>query len=307
MAASDSISDPIGIIAGSGGLPVLLTKAARSQGRGVVLLSFGDCSSHDSALGDSMLKEDDGIQHLQVRLGAVVGAMQRLAQMGVRDIVMAGALKRPSLSELKPDLATAKVAARLLTSALGDDSLLRRLIGELEKMGFRILPVESLLPSLSAPLGVLGRITPDSQAARDISRGWDVASHLGAVDVGQAVVVQQGMVLAIEAIEGTAHLLRRCIGERRQGPGGVLVKISKPGQESRVDLPVIGPDTVQQSAEAGLRGIAVEAGRCLIIDRQKTIAIADREGLFLIGVEGCDIQNKKPASEKSSSMTGSVG
>ena len=306
-------SDPIGIIAGDGGLPALLTQAARAQGRKVVLLSFGDSVPDDFVPGDSVpddptFQEDfDGVHHLRSRLGAAVGAMQRMAQMGVRDIVMAGTLKRPSLSEIKPDLATAKVASRLLASAWGDDSLLRRLIVEIEKMGFRVLPVEALLPALSAPLGVLGCINPDVPAERDIVRGWDVATCLGSVDVGQAVVVQQGMVLAVEAIEGTADLLRRCLDYRRQGPGGVLVKISKPGQESRVDMPVIGPDTVRQAAKAGLRGIAIEAERCLIIDCPQTVTIADSEGLFLIGVDGRDIETKKTLSKKPLSMTGSAG
>ncbi len=293
-------ADPIGIIAGDGDLPALLVKAARARGRGVVVLSFGD-----SASGDPALKDDpsfDGVCHIYSRLGAAVGALQRLAQMGVRDIVMAGALKRPSWSEIKPDLATAKVAARLFASALGDDSLLRRLISEIEKMGFRVLPVETFLPALSAPLGVLGGLVPDSQAGRDIARGLDVAAHLGAVDVGQAVVVQQGMVLAVEALEGTAGLLQRCVEYRREGPGGVLVKISKPGQESRVDMPVIGPDTLRQAAGAGLRGVAVEAGRCLIIDQQQTVAVADSEGLFLTGVERGEGRIKKLAS-----MTESAG
>jgi UDP-2,3-diacylglucosamine hydrolase len=118
----------------------------------------------------------------------------------------------------------------------------------------------------------------------DIVRGERIARALGALDVGQAVVVQQGLILGVEAIEGTDALLRRCAGLRREGPGGVLVKVEKPGQEQRADRPTIGPQTVTLAAMAGLRGIAVEAAATIVLDRDEVVAGADRAGLFVVGI-----------------------
>jgi len=131
------------------------------------------------------------------------------------------------------------------------------------------------------------RIIPDEQAEADIKRGIEVARGLGALDVGQAVVVQQGIVLGVEAIEGTDRLIRRCGELRREGPGGVLVKMKKPGQDRRLDLPTIGVNTVREAASAGLRGIAVETGGALVLGRDAVTAEADRMGLFVIGVSPC--------------------
>jgi len=130
----------------------------------------------------------------------------------------------------------------------------------------------------------LGRFGPDAQAAADIEHGLRLARAIGALDIGQAVVVQQGLVLGVEAIEGTDGLLRRCGALRRAGPGGVLVKTAKPAQEQRVDRPTIGAHTVVLAAEAGLRGIAAEAGATLVLDRVEVIRAADKAGLFVVGV-----------------------
>ncbi len=143
---------------------------------------------------------------------------------------------------------------------------------------------DQVLQAGLAPEGPLGHVRPDAQAIADIERGERVARALGALDVGQAVVVQQGLVLGVEAIEGTDELIRRCAGLRREGPGGVLVKVEKPGQEQRADRPTIGPQTVTLAAAAGLRGIAVEAGATIVIDRDEVVASADHAGLFVFGI-----------------------
>jgi DUF1009 family protein len=134
------------------------------------------------------------------------------------------------------------------------------------------------------PEGALGRVEPDAEAAADIAHGLRIARALGALDIGQAVVVQQGLVLGVEAIEGTDALIARCAGLRRDGPGGVLVKAAKPGQERRIDLPAIGARTVAAAAAAGLRGIAAEAGAALLLDRDEVVRRADAAGLFVVGV-----------------------
>ena len=134
------------------------------------------------------------------------------------------------------------------------------------------------------PEGPLGRIRPDEVSQADIERGLRVARTLGVLDIGQAVIVQQGLVLGVEAIEGTDELLRRCAALRREGPGGVLVKIEKPGQDPRADRPTIGLRTVLLAAEAGLQGIAVEANATIVLDHDEVIRAADHAGLFVVGL-----------------------
>jgi hypothetical protein len=210
--------------------------------------------------------------------------MRLLHENGVEDLVMAGAVRRPSLAALRPDWRAAKFIARVGLASLGDDGLLRAVIKEIESDGFRVLSLENFLADALAPMGVLGAIAPDAVAEADIARGLAVAHALGAFDIGQAVVVQQGMVLGVEAIEGTDALIARCGSQRREGGSGVLVKIAKPGQDRRADLPTIGARTVEAVASAGLVGIAVAAGSTLLVDRAAIVDAADRAGIFVVGV-----------------------
>ncbi len=161
--------------------------------------------------------------------------------------------------------------------------MLSAVIKELEREGFTLVGVESVLDDAVAPEGPLGQHRPDDQALADIEHGFRVAAALGTLDIGQAVIVQQGMVLGVEAIEGTDQLIRRCADLRREGLGGVLVKAKKPDQERRADLPTIGPQTVEAAHAAGLRGIAVEARSTLVVERAEMTALADRLGLFVYG------------------------
>jgi DUF1009 family protein len=168
--------------------------------------------------------------------------------------------------------------------SLGDDGLLRLVAGELERDGFRLVGAHEILSDLAVEEGVLGKVKPDAQAMADAQHGLKVARVLGAADVGQGCVVQQGLVLALEAIEGTDEMIRRSAGYRREGVGGVLVKSAKPQQDRRLDLPAIGVSTVENAHDAGLRGIALLAGGTMIIDRKKTVKRADELGLFIVGI-----------------------
>ena len=265
----------LGILSGGGVLPRLLVDACRSNGREVFVLAFE---------GHTLPETTDGIDHAWVRLGAAGTAMKILKEAGVADIVLAGPVRRPSLAELRPDGWGLKLLAKAGARALGDDGLLRAVIVELEQEGFTIVGIDDVLQGITAAAGALGRVEPDDGALADIRRGVDVLQHLGAVDVGQAVVVQEGIVLGIEAAEGTDGLIARCGALLREGPGGVLVKLRKPGQENRVDLPTIGPETVRGARDAGLRGIAVEAGATLVLSVDTVIREADAAGLFITGI-----------------------
>lgn len=226
-----------------------------------------------------------GLPHAWCRIGAAAKGLKLLRDHGVRELVIAGGVRRPSLGAIRPDWRATKFFAKVGYRLLGDDGLLSAIARELEIEGFHLVGAHELLDErASAPEGSLGRLKPSTDAMADIDRGVEIARALGALDVGQAVVVQQGLVLGVEAIEGTDALLRRCAGLRREGPGGVLVKIEKPGQETRIDRPTVGPQTVRLAAEAGLVGIAIEAGSTLVIDRDRVISEADAAGLFVIGI-----------------------
>ena len=267
----------LGILAGGGALPARVIETCRDTGRDFFVLAFKDQTDPETVTGTS---------HAWVRLGAAGDAIELLHGAGVEDVIMAGAIRRPTLAALRPDLRGARLFAKLGVAMLGDDKLLSAVVRELEEQeGFRVVGPESLLPNSLATVGVLGDHRPDEQALEDTRRGVEVALGIGALDVGQGAVVQQGLVLAVEAVEGTDAMLARAAKLRRDGPGGVLVKVRKPGQEPRADLPTIGVATVEAAARAGLRGIAVEAGGALLVDPNKIIRAADEAGLFLLGVE----------------------
>jgi DUF1009 family protein len=266
----------LGIVAGGGTMPARLVAACRARGRDCFVLGL---KGH----ADPALLPNDTPQGW-VELGQGGRALDLLHRQGVVELVLVGPVHRPSLLSLLPDRRTAKFLARIGMRALGDDGLLRAIVAEIEAEGFRVVGIDSILEGLLAPTGAWGRHQPDERAQADIALGVAEARKLGALDIGQAVVVQQGVVLAVEDGEGTDALIRRTFGLRRAGPGPILVKTAKPGQERRVDLPTIGAATVAGAAAGGFAGIAVEAGAALVADREAAIAAADAAGMFLVGV-----------------------
>lgn len=265
----------LAILAGGGPLPAMLAATARGLGREVFVVAF---TGHTDPAGLETLP------HMWSRFGAAGAVIQRLRAEGVSEIVFAGPVRRPSLGELVPDWWTARFLTRVGLKALGDDGLLRAVASALEEEGFKVRALHEFMADLLTPEGPVGALVPDEVAEADIARGIAVARGLGALDVGQGAVVQQGIVLAVEAIEGTDAMLGRCHELARPGLGGVLVKTSKPQQDRRLDLPTIGVATVVNAHAAGLRGIAVEAGASLIVDRTAVAEAADRLGLFVVGV-----------------------
>jgi len=265
----------LGIVAGGGRLPRLLIDACRASGRDFFVLAL-------KGQADPEIVEQ--VPHAWIRMGAAGQGFALLKEQGVEELVMAGGVRRPSLLDLRPDLRVIKFFARLGRKGIGDDGLLRAVIEEVESEGYRVVGAHDVLPNLKAEEGPLGTVVPDAQARADIERGMAVLAALSDVDIGQAVVVQQGIVLGVEAVEGTDALIERCKALKRDGPGGVLVKFSKQGQETRVDMPTIGPETIRQVAEAGLRGIAVGAGTTIILDADDLVLAADAADVFVVGV-----------------------
>ena len=266
----------LGIIAGGGDLPRILIEACRSSGREFFVFAL---KNHADA------PVIDDVPHAWLRLGAAGEALKLANDHGIEEIVMCGRVARPSLSGLRPDWRALRFVMRVMGKSLGDDGLLRCVIDEIESEGLKVVAPDSILTDLKPEIGPLGRHVPDDTAVRDIDRGRTVLDALSGADVGQAVVVQDGLVLGIEAIEGTDALLERCAALRRDGDGGVLVKLQKRGQEERIDLPTIGPETVRRAAGAGLRGIAIQAGGTLVLDRDETVRLADEAGIFVMAID----------------------
>lgn len=261
------------IIAGSGALPALIAGAAA---------------------GDPVIAAIEGtpVQGLEVaeafRVERLALFLDRLHELGVGRVVFAGAVHRPRLDPALFDPATAQMVPRLVGAMQqGDDATLREVIAFFEEAGFTVAGAEDLVPGLVPGPGVLGVAQPSEADARDAARAARIVQALGSVDVGQGAVVAQGLCLAAEALPGTDAMLEwvaatgSALRPDPKGARGVLYKAPKPGQERRVDLPALGPETVRRAARAGLAGIAWEAGGVMLLQRAEMIAQADAAGLFL--------------------------
>jgi DUF1009 family protein len=275
---ADRATRPVlGILAGGGRLPGRVAAAAAATGRPIFIIGL-DGFADAAALAPW--------PHEVIRIGAAGRILAALRANRCGELVLIGTVRRPSFLAIRPDAEGVRILARIGRAAFaGDDGLLAAVIKVFGEEGFRVIGAHEILNEALAPAGMLGAVTPDAQAMADIDRGVAVARALGAADVGQGCVVQQGLVLAVEAAEGTDAMLSRCAALARPGPGGVLVKLVKPAQDRRADLPTIGPETVHRAAAAGLRGIAFAAGATLLADRAVAIDAADKAGLFLLGLD----------------------
>ena len=274
---------PVGVIAGGGRLPIEVAEAIEATGRQVVLAGI-------DGEADAVFSRADV---LRFRWGQIGGAIDHFASRNARDVVIVGTItRRPDFKALRLDGGTFRRLPRILQALVGgDDSVVRRALGLIEAEGFRVRGIAEVAPGLLAGEGVLGRHRPDAAVLADAEFAMRALAALGPYDVGQAAVVIDKRIAALEAAEGTDRMLARIADLKGSGRlpdkrGGVLVKRAKPGQELRTELPAIGPLTVAAAAAARLSGIAIEAGRTIIADRVETIAAADRAGLFLVGMPG---------------------
>ena len=267
----------LGIVAGSGELPRVLIQACQEMGRPYYVLALEDTVEEATA-------ELAGDHYSVIRFGAIGKAFDILRKNNVSELVMAGRVTRPRIASIRPDLKGAKLLARIGAQLMtGDNELLSSIITFLEEEGFRITGAEDVVRDLLTPEGMIGSIYPDKRAQADIESGARIARAIGALDIGQSVIIQNGMILGIEAIEGTDGLIQRCTELKVEDKGGVLVKVKKPQQEKRVDLPTIGVETVERLAQYGFAGVAVEAGASLILNRREVARRADALGVFVIG------------------------
>ncbi|MDR1694285.1 MAG: UDP-2,3-diacylglucosamine diphosphatase LpxI [Lactobacillaceae bacterium] len=266
----------LGIIAGGGAIPRMLIETCLKEKRDFFVLAIEGNADKELIT--------DKIPHKWIRIGQAGTGFKVLKDEKVKDVVLIGTIKRPTFSELVPDLRTTVFFSKIAAKSLGDDGILRTLVNDIEAEGMKVKGIHEVMDNLLAREGYLTKKKPDKQALLDIERGVVVAKELGNLDVGQAVIVQQGLVLAVEGIEGTDELICRSKDYRRKGEGGVLIKLRKPNQDMRIDLPTIGTKTIKKAKESGLRGIAIHAENALIVDEKETIKLADKEGLFIIGI-----------------------
>ncbi len=263
-------------------MPFAVANSLAARGIDVVLFALrGACDPAQAAR----------FRHHWISVGQLGRAFKLFRAEGCRDLVFIGSLVRPALSEIRLDWGTLRVLSQVWASFRGGDDHLLSGIGRiLERDGFRMVGIKDVAPDLLAPEGCLTRTTPDEAAAADIARGREVIHALSPFDIGQAAVVIDGHVVAVEDIEGTDGLLARVARLREQGrirspaKRGVLVKAPKSGQDLRFDLPTIGPGTIEGAAAARLAGLAVVAGNTLIAEPQAMIQAADAAGLFVTGI-----------------------
>jgi DUF1009 family protein len=270
----------LGIIAGGGELPVVLAEHCAAAGHPYFVARI-------APLADARLDAHPGATHGLGLMGARMAAL-RAAQCDA--VVLLGQVARPDLRTLElDDIARGMLPVLLAAMPGGDDALLRAVLNEHERMGFRVVGADEVMADLLARQGAWGAVQPTDASMRDLIKGAAIAAAIGALDIGQGVVVCDGLVLAVEAQEGTDAMLERVAELPRAlrgvagAPRGVLVKRPKPIQERRIDLPVVGLRTIQGAAAAGLAGVAVEAGGALVVSLEDMIAAADRAGLFVCG------------------------
>lgn len=276
----------LGVIAGGGELPVVLAEHLAATQRPYFIARI-------APMADAALDHHPGASH---GLGAMGARMQALREAGCDAVVLIGQVQRPDMKTLQLDEAAyAMLPALLAAMPQGDDALLRALLTEHEKAGFTVIGVEQAMSDLLASAGAWGAVAPNERAMKDIAKAAKAAAMAGSFDIGQGVVVCDGLVLAVEAQEGTDLMLRRVaeLPEAIRGTSsqrrGVLVKRPKPIQERRIDLPTIGVRTIEGAAAAGLAGVAVEAQGALAVRRADIIAAADRAGMFVYGFTAEDV------------------
>lgn len=263
------------IIAGRGALPSRLVRALQAAGEDHVV--YG--------LHGFQMDNPDGVPVDPFALERLALLFHRMADRGVTRVCFAGAAARRALEPELIDPATATLLPRLMAAmGQGDDALLREIVALFEDHEFEVIGAHQVAPDLLPPEGVLGQIAPSAADQADAARAAHIVETLGTLDIGQGAVVAQGQCLAVETLPGTDAMLRFAATAARPDPHGArgtFYKAPKPGQDRRVDLPLIGPDTVATAAQAGLAGIALQSGGVMVLDRAETIAAADTAGLFL--------------------------
>lgn len=266
----------IGLIAGGGDLPHEVVRDAQAQGYEIyvaALKSFSEPSEFDVPSG--------AFGFVDFRK-----MIKCFKQENCTHVTLAGNVSRPDFSTIKPRIRDIPLLAKAVKAASkGDDGLLKYIISLFEKEGFEILAPQDICASSLMGAGLLGKIKPTTAQLKDIEKAMNIAVHIGSADIGQGAVVNKGLVLAVEAQEGTDKMLERVADLPEAIRGGVLAKCLKPGQENRVDMPTIGVTTVELAAKAGMAGIVLVAGKAFVMNRAEVRELADKHGIFIYGAK----------------------
>lgn len=281
--ADGALEPRLALIAGNGSLPRQIAEALAGAGRDFRVVAIrGEADPSTLARAD-----------MELGWGEIGRLYKFLKATGCREVLLIGGIsRRPDFTSILGDFGTLKRLPTIIRAlAGGDDSLLTKVIRLFEDEGYRVVGIRDVAPQLLAASGVLGKVQPKQDDWRDVSLALSATEKLGELDIGQAAIAVGGRVVALEGAEGTDLMLERCAELKRsgriraKGRAGVLVKTAKPNQDLRVDLPTVGPRTIDLAVAAGLAGIAVEAQGALIAEREETLRKADAAGLFVIGIE----------------------
>lgn len=268
----------IGIIAGGGQFPRLVAQGARKGGARVFIYGFpGQTEPELAAEADAFEMNN---------IGQVSKMFKFMKEHKVTHICLAGAIKKTKITDIKPDIYAAKLLFKLRKNQ-GDDALLRTIADHIQSEGFTVIQAAELVPGLAAPAGVLTRTAPSEADMASIRYGWPIGKGLGAYDIGQCLVIKDRMVVAVEALEGTDATLER--GGELGGEGCIALKMLKPGQDSRADLPSIGLKTIELMVKYGYSCLAFEAGNTLLFDQAEAVALADKHKIAIIGLTEKDL------------------
>ncbi len=268
----------LAIIAGSGSLPIEICNSCIARQIDYIVIAIE---------GNADLKKYDNKPCYTVALGQIGKLLEVLEKQSVSHIILAGGVRKPDFSSLRVDVKGAILFAKLVAAKLlGDNYILTEVLRYLESYNYNIIGVKDYFSELLVPFGNLTDDHPHKQDILDIEIGKNAAAALGSLDIGQAVIVENKVILALEAAEGTDNLIKRSTELKFSSKrSGVLVKIVKPYQDLRVDLPTIGPETIRNIADANLSGIAISANHAIIVDKNLTLELAKKYGLFISGIE----------------------
>lgn len=269
--------DILGIIAGGGKFPIMAAKAAKKRGIKVVAVA------HEGETDPSLSNEVDEI--IWIKLGQFGRLIRALKRAGVKKAIMAGTIrKRRMFDGIVPDLRGFSIMSKIIF--FHDNGILSTVAKELLKEGIEIVSSTSYLPEILAPEGYLTKKKPTKEELEDIRFGWKMAKEIGRLDIGQCVVVKRKTVLAVEAIEGTDETIIR--GGKLAKKGAVVVKVSKPMQDLRFDLPTVGLETIKTMDKVRASVLAIEAGKTIMFDREDMIAFADKKGISIASIKEMD-------------------
>lgn len=273
------MTQAIGIIAGRGQFPVLVAREAKAAGKRVVMCGFhGHTDPSIAAEADIFL---------MLHLGQFGRVVDFFVEQKAIDVCFAGGINKPRALDLRPDWRAGRVLFRL--RGKGDNAILHAVIEELEHDGLHVVQAAELVPNLRAPEGVLSRRQPNEEEWDDIRHGWPIARAMGQLDIGQCIAIKRGIILAVEGPEGTDAALRR--GGELGGSDCVAIKLVKPGQDERIDLPALGITTIENLVQSGYSCLAFESGKTLFFDREESLALANKHGLAVVAVESNFMQD----------------